>query len=59
MFLGRELELAELSAELKTKKKSAILVYGKRRIGKSSLIEQAAKSPQRYGGLEFSFYDKF
>ncbi len=44
MFLGRELELAELSAELKTKKKSAILVYGKRRIGKSSLIEQAAKS---------------
>ena len=43
MFLGREKELALLKDEFETKKKSAILVYGKRRIGKSALISEASK----------------
>lgn len=44
MFIGREKELNELYQELKSKRKSAVLIYGKRRIGKSTLISQASKS---------------
>ena len=45
MFIGREKELKALSAELSTwKKRTAILIYGKRRVGKSTLIKEAAKS---------------
>ena len=45
MFIGRETELKKLNTELsKQNKKSAILVYGKRRVGKSTLIMEAAKS---------------
>ena len=45
MFIGRETELAELQNELKSRKrKTAILVYGKRRVGKSTLINKAAES---------------
>lgn len=45
MFIGRETELAELQNELKSRKrKTAILVYGKRRVGKSTLINKAADS---------------
>ncbi len=44
MFIGREKELQELSEEFNSQKKSIILVYGKRRIGKSSLIQEASKS---------------
>ena len=44
MFVGRTRELQELSEELSNwKKKSAILVYGKRRVGKSTLIKEASK----------------
>ena len=44
MFIGREKELKALSAELSTwKNKTAVLVYGKRRVGKSTLINEAAK----------------
>ena len=44
MFIGREKELKALSAELSTwKKKTAVLIYGKRRVGKSTLINEAAK----------------
>ena len=44
MFIGREKELNALSAELLTwKKKTAVLIYGKRRVGKSKLINEAAK----------------
>jgi hypothetical protein len=44
MFIGREKELNALSAELSTwKKKTAVLIYGKRRVGKSTLINEAAK----------------
>ncbi len=45
MFVGREKELKALKDELSDwKKKTAILVYGKRRVGKSTLIKEATKS---------------
>ena len=45
MFIGREKELAELTAELSSwKRKTAILVYGKRRVGKTTLLLEAAMS---------------
>lgn len=40
MFVSREREISELKEGLSTFKKSAVLVYGKRRIGKSSLINE-------------------
>ena len=44
MFIGREKELKALTAELSAwKKKTAVLIYGKRRVGKSTLIKEAAK----------------
>ena len=43
MFIGRVKELNELKTELLSNKKSAVLVYGKRRIGKSTLIKEASK----------------
>ena len=43
MFLGREKELKQLRDEFETSRKSAVLVYGKRRVGKSTLISEAAK----------------
>lgn len=45
MFVGRHKELVELTKELSGwKRKTAILVYGKRRVGKSTLIKEAARS---------------
>ncbi len=45
MFIGREKELAALEKELgQWKKKTAVLVYGKRRVGKSTLIKKASES---------------
>ncbi len=45
MFIGREKELNKLRKELSQwEKKSAILVYGKRRVGKSTLIKKASES---------------
>lgn len=43
MFIGRKKELDLLKTQFKSPDKSAILVYGKRRVGKSSLIANAAK----------------
>ena len=44
MFIGRQEELRQLNTELSSwKRKTAILVYGKRRVGKSTLISEAAK----------------
>ena len=44
MFIGREKELNELGTELSNwNKKTAVLIYGKRRVGKSTLIREAAK----------------
>lgn len=44
MFIAREKALHELTEQLASKKKTAILVYGKRRVGKTTLIAEAAKS---------------
>lgn len=45
MFIGREKELKALTDELSGwKKKTAVLIYGKRRVGKSTLISEASKS---------------
>ena len=45
MFIGRRKELQAITDELSEwKKKTAILIYGKRRVGKSTLIKEAAKS---------------
>ena len=45
MFIGREKEYAQLTAELCSwKRRTAVLIYGKRRVGKSTLIREAAKS---------------
>lgn len=44
MFVGRHSELALLNEELTTDKASLAVVYGRRRIGKSTLIRQAIKS---------------
>ncbi|MEE8808292.1 MAG: ATP-binding protein [Lactimicrobium sp.] len=44
MFLGREKELKELKDQLSSDGKTAVLIYGKRRIGKSTLIAQASRS---------------
>ena len=45
MFIGRTRELQELSAEITDwNRRTAVLVYGKRRVGKSTLIKEAARS---------------
>ncbi len=45
MFIGREKELGQLTAELSSwKRRTAVLVYGKRRVGKTTLLREAAKS---------------
>ena len=44
MFVGREKELKALSAELSAwEKKTVVLIYGKRRVGKSTLIKESTK----------------
>ena len=44
MFVGREKELKELKAALTSgRQKTAVMVYGKRRVGKSTLIREAAR----------------
>ena len=44
MFIGRQTELQKINEELSnSQKKTAILIYGKRRVGKSTLIKEAAK----------------
>lgn len=45
MFIGRDQELKELSKELaKRERQTAVLIYGKRRVGKSTLINEASKT---------------
>jgi len=43
MFIGREKEVNELKKLLNKKGKKAVLVYGKRRVGKSTFLNQVAK----------------
>ena len=44
MFYGRKKELEQLREQFDSKGRAVVLVYGKRRIGKSTLIREAAKS---------------
>ena len=43
MFIGRKKEKAQLNEQFKSPQKTVVLVYGKRRIGKSTLIQEAGK----------------
>ena len=43
MFLGRKSELARLRKELGKSGKAAVLIYGRRRIGKTTLVDEALK----------------
>lgn len=43
-FIGRERELLELVAEFNMDKPSLVIVYGRRRVGKSTLLQKAASS---------------
>lgn len=43
-FLGRERELKLVRTELDSQRPSLIIVFGRRRIGKSRLLREAAKN---------------
>lgn len=43
MFVGRQKELVELREAIHSDRKAAVLIYGKRRIGKSTLISETAR----------------
>lgn len=46
MFIGRENELSLINEVLSSPEKSALMLYGKRRIGKSSLVLEAMKEQE-------------
>ena len=48
MFIGREKELALLQQDILEK---AVMVYGKRRVGKTTLIQKALKVSRYRNGL--------
>ena len=52
-FVGRKAELAKLSREINDEEMRLILVYGRRRIGKSELIKQAMKE----SGIKSVYYE--
>ena len=43
MFVGRERELADLDREFRLARASLAIVYGRRRVGKSTLLQHAAE----------------
>ena len=43
MFIGREEELETLGEQFASEGRTAVLLYGKRRVGKTTLVSQAAK----------------
>ncbi len=51
MFIGRERELKLLTALFEKEKASLVVCRGRRRIGKSTLIQQFGKQSERF--LEF------
>ncbi len=51
MFIGRKKEIQQIHESLKTDR-SSILVYGRRRIGKTSLINEALKT---YAGIKIVY----
>ena len=44
MFIGREKELEELVEKINNDRFESILIYGRRRIGKTKLIKEATRS---------------
>lgn len=52
MFFGRKKELEAIRSELSGRSSSAIIIYGRRRIGKTSLILEALKD---YEGMKIVF----
>jgi uncharacterized protein len=44
MFIGRQSELASLRQEFAADRPSLVVVYGRRRVGKSTLIQEAARN---------------
>lgn len=52
MFLGRAKELKILGEQLNSDGKTAVLIYGKRRVGKSTLIAEASK---KFNGCVISY----
>ena len=54
MFIGREKELKELSESLSKHSFQAVLVYGRRRVGKTELISQSLLDCS-YRKLSFEF----
>ena len=51
MFLGRQTEIKQLEQYVKKKTSSLIVIKGRRRIGKSTLVENFAK---KYKFMKFS-----
>ncbi len=47
MFIGRENELKEIEEALSSDKFESILIYGRRRVGKTELINEAVKNEKR------------
>lgn len=43
-FIGRTRELAKLESEFKKDRQSTVLVYGRRRVGKSELVKQSLRN---------------
>lgn len=43
MFVGRKRELQGLTAEFDTPRPSLLVVYGRRRVGKSELLREATR----------------
>lgn len=56
MFVGRAKELSDLSEKLSSNRSEAILVYGRRRVGKTSLVDEALKNTH-CKTLKYTFRD--
>jgi uncharacterized protein len=48
MFIGREGELAELANEFRAPRASLAIVYGRRRVGKTTLLQHAAERQGKF-----------
>lgn len=44
MFIGRKAEIDALTSKFSSRKRTAILLYGRRRVGKTALLREALKS---------------
>ncbi|MCI0502882.1 MAG: ATP-binding protein, partial [Fusobacteria bacterium] len=48
MFIGRKKELAELESRYMEKTPQLVVVYGKRRLGKTALLKEFAKDKTHF-----------